>query len=315
MTAAWVPLRPTYHVRVFTVCLVLVVLFLAGLLFGVELEAVVPAAGVITARDLREARALVGGLVEPGWYEGEVGGHRVRMDAHGNGRLDPNAGAAGPVAAHEWARNGSKVPVKGKTFHRLKPGDELWPGQVFAAVRTDELRFRLQTIEEQIKEGESRGPNGALMRERERLRELLSQAVLHAPEGDDRWLALEVRVSPLQAVSPGDVVATLAPIDVKTGQPRDLMARLEVKEEHWGSLSPEQSVRLHSAVHNHRLHGNAEARIERLEPGGHSSGNGERRFHALAPVTTAPFALPIGSSFKAEVVVGRKVVYRIILEH
>jgi hypothetical protein len=93
------------------------------------------------------------------------------------------------------------------------------------------------------------------------------------------------------------------------------MARLDVEEKHWGAIAIGQPVRLHSGVHNHRLHGVAEGRIERLEPYGEATGHGERRFHALAAVTATPFALPLGSSFQAEVVVGRKLVYRVILEH
>ena len=60
MSAGWVPPRATYHLRVFTVSLVLVVVCLAGFLFGVRMEAKVPATGVITARDLRHARAAAG---------------------------------------------------------------------------------------------------------------------------------------------------------------------------------------------------------------------------------------------------------------
>jgi hypothetical protein len=317
MSAARVLPCATHHLRTFLVSLVLIVLCLAGFLFGVEMEAVTPAKGVITAKDLREARTLLGGLVEPGWYEGETAeGVRVRMDAQGDGRVDPAAGASAAVQGREWLRDAGKVPVRGMSFHRLQPGDELWPGQPLATVRADGLRFRLQEIDDQIKERESRGePSAGLNRERDRVRDQLTQAVLHVPDGADNWLVLEVRAAPQQAVSPGDVIATLVPLDPQTRQPRDLLARLEVEEKHWGSLAPGQTVRLRSAVHSHRLHGEAEARIERLEPWGAPADNGACRFHALAPVTAAPFALPIGSSFHAEVVIGRKRVYRIILEH
>ena len=57
-----------------------------------------------------------------------------------------------------------------------------------------------------------------------------------------------------------------------------------------------------------------EKHIERLEPLGEPTANGERRFRAVAAITEAPFALRVGSSFKAEIVIGRKQVYRIILE-
>jgi multidrug resistance efflux pump len=264
MTSAWVPPRSSYHLRIFAVSLVLVVLALAALLFGVEIEAVAPATGTITARDVREVRTVVAGLVE----------------------------------------------------HRLRPGDEVPAGQTLATIRDDDLRSRFQEVEDQIKERESRGePDTALLRERERLRERLRLAVLRVPEGDCSWLVLEVPDAPLQAVRPGDVVAVIVPVDPQTHQPRDLVARLNVDEKHWGSVAVGQRVRVHSAVHNHRLHGHVEAKVEHLEPLGEPAGRGDRQFHALAPIASAPFPLPLGSSFQAEVVVGRKLVYRVILEH
>ncbi|MBY0526236.1 MAG: HlyD family secretion protein [Gemmataceae bacterium] len=320
MSVPWVPPRPTYHLRVFAVSLVLVVLCLVGLLFGVHMEAVAPVTGTITARDVQEVRSLLPGLIEPGWYEGEISlpGNTflsVRMDSQGNGRVDPVVGAVETVIHHEWLDNGRKRAVKPGGFHRLQPGDELWPGQVVAALRADDLRFQVQRIEDQLKERESRGDSlGALVRERDRLRTQLSQAILTAPEKENS-LVLEVRVAPLQAVQPGDSIATLVPIDPQTHQPRDLVARLDVDEKHWDLLKPGQSVRVRSNVHNHRLNGCAAARIERMEPAGEAYGGGDRRFHALAPITASPFHLPIGSSFQAEVIVGRKLVYRIILEH
>lgn len=263
MATSWVPPRPTYHLRTFSVCLLLIVLFLALFLFAVEIEAVVPASGVITARGILEVRPLIGGLVE----------------------------------------------------HRLRPGDELPAGATLATIRTDEQRLRLRAIEEQIKEREERRePTTALAAERDLLRAQLDHAVLRTPANDGPWLVLDVRAAPLQAVRPGDVVAVIVPVDPQTHQPRDLVAKLEVEEKHWGALSVGQTVRLQSGVHNHRLHGAAEARIDRLEPAAAATPNG-RRFHALAPVTAASFALPLGSSFQAEVVVGDKRVYRVILEH
>ncbi len=233
MSAAWVPPRPTYHLRIFAISLVLIVLFLVALLFAVEIEAVAPATGIITARDLREVRAPVGGLVE----------------------------------------------------HRLRPGDELPSGETLATISSEDPRLQL------------------------------TPTVLRTPKEDGPWLVLEVPAATGQAVRPGDVVVTIVPVDPQTHQPRDLVARLAVEEKYWGSLAAGQPVRLRSAVHNHRVHGNAEARIERLEPYGDAGVNGTRRFHALAPVTAAPFPLPLGSSFHAEIVVGRKLVYRVILEH
>jgi hypothetical protein len=291
------------------------------LLFGVDMEAVAPATGTITARDLQDVRAMLAGQVEPGWFEGEVvrpgkGLLAVRTDAHGTGRVEPSAGPAAAVMRFEWTEGGHVFPVQNIRFHRLQPGDELWPSQVVASVLVDDIRMQLQRLEDQIKEKESRGDSTApLEQERDRLRYQLERAVLKVPDSGNLWLTLETPVVPLQSVSAGDVVAVIVPADPQTHQPLDLVARLDVDERHWGQLAPGQTVRLKSGVHNHRLHGHAEARIERLEPAGEAGTDGERRFHARAPITAAPFAMPIGSSFQAEVIVGRKPVYRIILEH
>jgi hypothetical protein len=320
MSSSWVPLRPTYHLRVFAVCLVLVVLCLAVLLFGVEMEAVAPATGIVTARDLHEVRALLAGLAEPGWYEGEVlrpgpAPLVARMDAQGNGRVQPAAESAA-VLHFEWRDQGQVFKVQNVRFHRLQPGDELWPRQVLASVQADEICFRLTRLEDQLKEKESRGDGTEqLVQERDRLRYQLDQALLRVPETGDLWLTLETRVAPRQAIAAGDVLAVIVPADPQTRQPLDLVARLSVDEKHWGQLAPGQHVRLKSGVHSHRLHGHAEARIDRLEPAGQAGTDNERRFQALAPLTSAPFTMPIGSSFQAEVIVGRKPVYRIILEH
>ncbi|MCI0464982.1 MAG: HlyD family secretion protein [Gemmataceae bacterium] len=308
--------RPTYHLRVFAVCLAAVVLCLAGFLFGVHLEAVTPATGIITARDQEEIRARRNGLVEPGWYEGDLlrtDGSRlaVRLDSHGNGRGDPTQERAATVQHYRLADGSGGVRREELRFHRLQPGDELWPGQVVATVyphkEQDKKKDRHKASEDP---GASfpfflfPAPSQPVM-----------QAVVRVPETAACWLILDVRVAPFQAVQAGEVIATVVPVDPQTHQPRDLMARLDVDEKHFGDVVAGQTVRLYSSMFNHRLHGYAEARIERLEPLGEATPDGGRRFHVVAPVTSAPFAMPLGSSFKAEIVVGRKRVYRIILEH
>lgn len=321
MSATWVPPRPTYHLRVLAISLLVVVVCLAAFLFGVRLEAVVPATGIVTARDLIEVRALLPGLVEPGWYEGEVllpgtGAVPVRLDAHGDGGSDPADSVTLRLHHHECRVEGQRLRARNVRFHRLEPGDEIWSGQVLASIRNDELRSRMAQIEDQLREGESRGEtNGSLGRERDRVRERLAQSALHTPDGGDRWLVLQVQAAPLQPVQAGDVIATVVPIDPQTHQPRNLVARLDVAEQYFGDLAVGQAVQLHSTMYNYRLHGAAMGRIDRLEPWGEPASDGQRRFHASAAITEAPFALPIGSTFKARVVVGRKLVYRIILEH
>src|SRR5437899_7474090 len=72
MSVPWAPPRRSYHLRVFAISLTVIVFCLVGFLFGVRMEAVVPATGTITAHDLHEVRSLISGLVEPGWYEAEI---------------------------------------------------------------------------------------------------------------------------------------------------------------------------------------------------------------------------------------------------
>ncbi len=284
MPSEWVPGRPLPRLRVFLLSLVVLFLCLLAMLFGVQLEAVVPATGIIIARNLQAVRARIGGLVEPGWHEGQIEANgqllTVRLDAEGNGISDP---AAGPVRLirqeglqNELKTDETRPAVQNRQFHILRPGDVLWPGQPLASIGNSTIR---------------------------------------TPDTARCWLVLEVLVSPLQQVNAGDVLARIVPADPATHEPLDLVARLEVDERHWASVKVGEEVRLASALHNPRLAGHAEAKIERLEPWGERGPDEGRRFHALAPITKAPFTMPLGSSFHAEISIGRKPVYRVILEH
>jgi hypothetical protein len=321
MSAEWSVPRPIHHLRVFTISLAILGLCLIGMLFGVQLEAVVPATGIVTARDILTVRAKLAGLVEPGWYEGTLieapdRSVQVRLDADGSGITDP---AAGPVRAirHEQLLTGEERPaVQQRQFHRLQRGDLLWPGQPLATIRDEALRLEWLRLGDWIKDRETRDESSEmLLRERDRLRDRQSRGVVRAPESAACWLVLDVAVDPLEQVNPGDALATIVPADAATGLPRDLVARLEIEERHWGAVMSGAKVRLQSAMFNPRLFGHAEARIDRLEPLGEPAPGDGRRFHALAPITHAPFALGVGSSFRAEISIGHKPVYRIILEH
>jgi hypothetical protein len=299
----------------------LVVVALAGFLLGVRMEAVEPATGIITARDLRDVRSVLSGLIEPGWYEGEVVDadgrvQRVRLDAAGDG-VAKDSDDVRSVPQH---RINGKLSIAPDTLrlHRLQAGDELWPGQPLAALRTDEWRLQLKQLEDRLRQWQSSG-NHDPEREQARahagvLRYRVSQATLRVPESSKLWMAVQVHVAPLQAVQPGDVIASIVPLDLLTHQPLDLIARLEVDEKHCGDIAPGQRVRLYSGMYNHRIHGHAEAMVERLEPWGEATAEG-RRYIIHAPIVASPFPLALGSSVRAEMVVGRKVVYRIILEH
>ncbi len=306
--------RPFPHLRVFALSLALIVLCLAGLLFGVRLEALAPATGTVTARDPHEVRTPFAGLIELGWYEGEVplpDGEPLaaRLDVQGNGRTDPARGESRSVVHFELtdAAPRPRVPRDRLTFHRLRAGDELWPGQPVAFVKPDDLTFRLDLLESRLRRLEG---NGDLAAERDSLR----RGALCVPHAGDLWLAALVHASPAQAVRAGDAVATVVPLDPETRLPRDLIARLEIEEKYAGDVAPGQDVRVYSNLYNHRFDGHALARVERVEPCVAAS-DGRRVVVAVAPVSDAPRPLPLGSGLRAEIVVGRKLVYRVILEH
>lgn len=310
------------HVRIFALCLLLLFAFLVFLLFAVHMEAVAPANGMVTARDLHEARTHLAGLVEPGWYEGELiltDGSRVavRLDAQGNGSTDPAAGTPRDVLGFH-ARDGGprgKVAHDSIQFHHLQAGDLLWAGQPFASLRTEEWKHELDMLEATDDAFTPGMPPSPRRLRRDTLRNWLSQAILHVPTSSPIWQTVSMPVGPLQNLAAGDLVAVLVPWDTQLGQPRDLTVRLKVEEGHLADIAPGQSVRLLSSVYNQRLHGTAEAVIQRVEPWGEPGSDGQRRFIAVAAVRAAPFALPLGSTCRAEIVVGRKLVYRIILEH
>jgi hypothetical protein len=322
MSTAWVPPRRSYYLRVFAISLTLLAACLCGFLFGVRLEAIAPASGTVSARDLKEVRAPLPGLIEPGWYEGEIPQSdsrrlRVRLDAQGHGVTDSEQGSGRTVDHHELTADGQRLRIAPDRlrFHKLQPGDKLWPGQPLAVLRPTELRARLDLFDPRLPRGEN-GPESSSAIDLFRpVRFLPPQTVLRVPDSGSLWLAVNVPVAPQQAVQPGDLIAAVVPLDPETHRPRDLVARLEIDEKHWGEVEPGQTIRLYSTMYNPRLHGHAEARIERLEPWGEEGSNGRRRFHAVAAITDAPFALWLGSSFKGEVVLGKKRVYRLILEN
>lgn len=319
MSTAWVPPRPTYHLRVFVICLVIVLLCLVGFLFGVQMEAIVPATGIVQARDQQDVRAPLAGLIELGWCEGKLtdaasGSPAARLDREGNGSTDPAHGKGLPIRAFK-VTDGRQVPKESLRPHALQAGDVLWPGQVFARVRADDLELRVRRMQGRLADEEKRG--GATQETKEELATLeglLARTTLAAPEGSDSWLVLKVHVDAGASVKAGDPVVLLAPLDAVSHKPRDLVVQLQIPEKHGGELQLGQDVRVYPHMYNQRLHGHADARIDRLEPLGEPSANGERFLTAVATITQTPFTLKLGSGCKTEIIVGRKRVYRLILE-
>ncbi|GIW81779.1 MAG: hypothetical protein KatS3mg105_3586 [Gemmatales bacterium] len=261
---------------------------MGGILFGVQLEVVAPARGTITARDMQDIRTPVAGLVQPGWYEGELAQassgqkERFRVDSQGNGIAEAHRGKGLAIHAYQ-VEDGRRIDPNTCHFHRLSVGDILWPGQVLAEV-------------------------SSLAGNKE-------PKVLLVPESAPCWVTVKVKRQMGQAVDAGGAVATIVPVDRINHQVIGAIARLEVEERHFGAIHPEQRVRLRSRMFNHRVYGEAEAKVEQLEPLGEECEPGKRRFFVVAPILRSPFPLVLGSSFDAEIVVGRKSVYRVILEH
>jgi hypothetical protein len=300
--------RPPRHLTTFAAGLGVLVTALAATLFGVRMEAVAPAVGVIEPRDAVEVRARRAGLVDPGWQGGELPAGpttvAVRLDHRGDGGPDP----AGPARAvvRRWATRGPGddiVSVRAPRPHRLRPGDVLWAGQPLATLRPDETH--LWNADHPAAAARSSGLSDPLPAE---------PVTLTAPDTAGRWLVLDVPVSPGQAVRPGDLLAVLAPLDADTGRPAWL-ARLDFDEAHFASVAVGQRVRLSGPLYPRRVYGTAEATIERLEPGAVPGPDGGRRFRAWAAVTGNGPDWRAGATVTAEVLVGRKPTWRVILEH
>lgn len=254
---ATVPLPPNRakYVRIFGVSLIVIVAALVYFLFGVSMEATVPATGVLKAKDQLHLRAPHAGVIELGWYEGEG-------------------------------------------FHKLTTGDHVWPGQVLASIRT-------------TAPGVGQPPAGWATS----LPPGATQFALRAPKLHVRWQVLKVNAEAGAAIAAGDVVATLAPIDPHTHEPLDVIAQLAIAEQDSKELVIGQKVRLQSNVYQSRLHGFAEGTLLSIDPVAEVHPDGNRYFHAAAAITQAPFPLRLGSSVTGKVVIGRKSVYQIILEH
>jgi hypothetical protein len=158
----------------------------------------------------------------------------------------------------------------------IAPGDEVKPGQVLAKVDAVEVRV---------------------------------------PAGAPLSIVTDVAVGQGDRVEERQRLVTLNPLDSETHRPTQLIAWLDVAEEHVADVHPGQTVRLTSNLYNERIHGQFEAVIERIEPVGRLDGHGKRIYRVVAVVKETPLQLMLGSGVKAEIVIGKKRVWRIILEH
>lgn len=316
MSSAW----KSQHLRVFALSLGLVVASLLAVLFGVRLEAVSHATGTLQAGDVVEVRAPFPGLVELGWYEGDtlVAGHalRARLDRHGSGITDPAIEPSRKIEHFRFVTpisQNTQLASDQLTFHKLQPGDLLWPDQPLAQMQNDDLARDLQRFKARLEDlSEAKEPAREAQSRYQALRDLLARSPVLAPTHSG-WLVLKAPATNGQSLQPGDTLATLAPVDAGTQQPRAWVAHLQIPEKHLAGIEPGQEVRLYSTIYNQRLHGHAEGILERLDPFV-EAGASERHQPAKVKITHSPFPLIHGASIKAEIVLGHKRVYRIILE-
>src|SRR5262249_14977418 len=186
----------SHHLRLFVICLLLVVGCLVGFLFGVRLEAIVPATGVVVARDQEKIRAPLPGIVELGWYEAEIAGKdsrlRVRLDSQGNGVSEPQQGSVQEIVRHKLP-DGRVIPAETLSFRKLKAGDELWPGQPLGQIRADDLQAELRRLKARLDDLQGKGLPAQEAAEAHRiLQEKLAAAVLRVPDKTNPWLVLKV---------------------------------------------------------------------------------------------------------------------------
>ena len=263
-------------------CLLLLFAFLVLLLFAVRMEAIAPAQGIISARDVHEARTPFAGLIEPGWYDGELsfpGGMAipVRLDAMGNGMSDPSGPAREVVGYRtEDGRPRGTVNAESIRFHRLQPGDELWGGQVLASLRVEESKTTgiAGGNRRFVHSGDAAQPAPPAPGW---LRNWLSQAVLgRLPTGSPRWQVIATSVKPLQSLAAGDLVAIIVPWDQQSRRaPHDLVVQLKLEERHLPDVAPGQACGSSAMPFNQRLESGAGGH-QRIEPWGEVGADGRK---------------------------------------
>ncbi len=143
----------------------------------------------------------------------------------------------------------------------------------------------------------------------------IAGAEVKTPEDASLWLVAAVHVEKEEGVKAGQRLATLVPLDPQSREPRELLVRLEVHEEHAVEVEVGQSLRVTSNLYNERTNEPLAAVVERVEPLGSVNDQGKRVFTVVAKLEPTERHLLLGSSVKAEILLGRKPVWRIILEH
>jgi hypothetical protein len=302
-----VPMPPgrAFYIRIFSISMIVLVAALLGFLFGVRMEASVPVAGVLQARDQQSVRAPASGVAELGWFEGKMPGTKgqsagFRLDVQGNGLARSDDGTTQPIH-HYLLPDGTSVKAIPRQFHVLTTGDHLWPGQVVAWMLLGETNKPASVTlpGKNLSQGQMPGDSHPVF----------------VPKQHSLWQVLKVHAESLAPVGAGQPLATIAPIDPGSHEPVEVLAHLEIGEDVCAEVEVGQVIRLSSNVFSSRLYGLADAKLLVIEPLAELHGDGKRYFHATAVVTQSPFPLRLGSSVSGKIIVGRKTVYRIILEH
>lgn len=135
------------------------------------------------------------------------------------------------------------------------------------------------------------------------------------PDQYSCWMALKVHVAEGAAVEAGDAIMEVAPVDPESKRPLGFFVSLEIPEENCSELTTGLTVRVYSDMYHSRLHGYAECEVFRIDPMVQDNRDGKRVVLADAKVIESPFQLWPGGKVTAKIIVGRKPVYRIIMEH
>ncbi len=256
------------------------------------MEASVYSEGVVRAKEQQILRTPRAGLVKLGWYEGRatIKGKTmsVRLDEKGNGVSHPGEGESQTITSWTSESNQEK---KSLAFHRLQEGEFLWPGQLVAQIESVSEMPDLSS-----KSGTPRFHS------------------LRVPPTYALWQVLKIYVDPSSFVKPGDAIVMIVPVHPATKEPLDLFVELKIPEEKAAEVAVGQKVRIYSQVFNRRLHGSAQAELRSLSPLAEEDSDGKRQFRAVADVNETPFPLRLGSTVQVQVIIGRRPVYRLILE-
>jgi multidrug resistance efflux pump len=143
----------------------------------------------------------------------------------------------------------------------------------------------------------------SVLEEQKRVQAELDRYVLRAPEPG---VVVALPKDDGEAVQRGELVAIIALDD-------QCCIRLRIDEDQFREVSVGQSIRFYSAMYPYREHGHATGKIDLIQPWARQEG-GRIYYEAIASVTSTPFELKLGSSVSADIILGRKPLYRMVFD-